>query len=100
VQDLECEAHALSGLADAFYAQGRLRSALQAFVRCVEICDREGLTRFGIANRCMIAIIEAYFGRGYRAVDFELQRERGGGRYLLALGNDGARAEARAHIVD
>ena len=45
-------------------------------------------------------IFEAYFGRGYRAVDFELQRERGGGRYLLALGNDGARAEARAHIVD
>jgi predicted GNAT superfamily acetyltransferase len=29
-------------------------------------------------------IFEAYFGRGYRAVDFELQRERGGGRYLLA----------------
>ena len=24
------------------------------------------------------------FARGYRAVDFELQRERGGGRYLLA----------------
>jgi predicted GNAT superfamily acetyltransferase len=29
-------------------------------------------------------IFEAYFGRGYRAVDFELQRERSGGRYLLA----------------
>jgi predicted GNAT superfamily acetyltransferase len=29
-------------------------------------------------------IFQAYFGRGYRAVDFELQRERGGGRYLLA----------------
>jgi predicted GNAT superfamily acetyltransferase len=31
------------------------------------------------------AIFEAYFGRGYRAVDFELDRERGGGRYLLAM---------------
>ena len=29
-------------------------------------------------------IFAAYFGRGYRAVDFEFQRERGGGRYLLA----------------
>ena len=29
-------------------------------------------------------MFEAYFGRGYRAVDFELQRERGFGRYLLA----------------
>ncbi len=29
-------------------------------------------------------IFATYFRRGYRAVDFELQRERGGGRYLLA----------------
>ncbi len=29
-------------------------------------------------------IFNAYFGRGYRAVDFALERERGGGRYLLA----------------
>jgi predicted GNAT superfamily acetyltransferase len=29
-------------------------------------------------------IFETYFSRGYRAVDFELQRERGRGRYLLA----------------
>jgi predicted GNAT superfamily acetyltransferase len=31
-------------------------------------------------------IFEAYFARGYRAVDFELERERGRGRYLLATG--------------
>jgi predicted GNAT superfamily acetyltransferase len=30
-------------------------------------------------------IFEAYFGRGYRAVDFELQRDLGRGRYLLAV---------------
>ena len=29
-------------------------------------------------------IFQTYFGRGYRAVDFELQRDRGAGRYLLA----------------
>jgi predicted GNAT superfamily acetyltransferase len=34
------------------------------------------------------AIFETYFGRGYRAVDFELQREAGRGRYLLARQED------------
>lgn len=29
-------------------------------------------------------VFETYFGRGYRAVDFELQRQSGRGRYLLA----------------
>jgi predicted GNAT superfamily acetyltransferase len=29
-------------------------------------------------------MFEAYFGKGYRAVDFVLQRDRGFGRYLLA----------------
>jgi predicted GNAT superfamily acetyltransferase len=29
-------------------------------------------------------MFEAYFGKGYRAVDFVLQREAGFGRYLLA----------------
>jgi predicted GNAT superfamily acetyltransferase len=31
-------------------------------------------------------IFQAYFARGYRAVDFELQREQSRGRYLLATG--------------
>jgi predicted GNAT superfamily acetyltransferase len=31
-------------------------------------------------------LFETYFGRGYRAVDFVLQREAGFGRYLLARG--------------
>ena len=30
-------------------------------------------------------IFETYFARGYRAVDFELQRDEGRGRYLLAV---------------
>ena len=30
-------------------------------------------------------IFESYFARGYRAVDFELQKDDGLGRYLLAL---------------
>jgi predicted GNAT superfamily acetyltransferase len=34
-------------------------------------------------------LFERYFSRGYRAVDFALQRERGFGRYLLAKGESG-----------
>ena len=30
-------------------------------------------------------IFETYFARSYRAVDFELQRDEGRGRYLLAV---------------
>jgi predicted GNAT superfamily acetyltransferase len=29
-------------------------------------------------------VFTAYFGRGYRAVDFYLDREQGAGQYLLA----------------
>ncbi len=32
------------------------------------------------------AVFTTYFARGYRVVDFEFERERGGGRYVLAAG--------------
>jgi predicted GNAT superfamily acetyltransferase len=35
-------------------------------------------------------IFEAYFGRGYRAVDFTLARDSGSGRYLLARPDEAA----------
>jgi class 3 adenylate cyclase/tetratricopeptide (TPR) repeat protein len=63
VGDAECEAQALSGIADALYAQGRMRSAQAAFGRCLGICERAGLTRLLPTNQCMVAIIEALFGR-------------------------------------
>ena len=66
--DLEREAQAQSGLADAFYAQGRMRSARAAFSRCVEICERGGFARFAIMNRCMLAVIEHYFGESTAAI--------------------------------
>jgi class 3 adenylate cyclase/tetratricopeptide (TPR) repeat protein len=61
--DAEIEAWALSGLADALYAQGLFHSARDAFVRCLEICERDAMTRFSLMNHCMLAIIDAYFLR-------------------------------------
>ena len=60
--DPEYEAQALSGLADALYAQGRMQSARVLFGRCVDRFTAAGLMRSTIMNRCMIAIIDAYNG--------------------------------------
>lgn len=60
--DVECEAQALSGLADALYAQGRMRSAHSAFLRCLDLCARESLTRLALPNHCMVAILDVYLG--------------------------------------
>ena len=67
-RDAECEAQAYSGLGDAHYAQGRMRSAHDAFTRCVAICERERLTRFAIMNNAMIAIVDTWLGEGDAAL--------------------------------
>ena len=74
--DAECEAQALSGVADALYAQGQMRSAQSAFRRCLDICERAGLTRLMPMNRCMVAIVDALFGR----IDSALAQFRGARR--------------------
>jgi len=58
--DAEGEAHALSGLADVLYAEGRMRSSLAAFEQCLALCDRLGLVRYSLNNRCMLAVVHAY----------------------------------------
>jgi len=50
--DTDCQAQALSGLGDAEYARGRMRSALGYFRRCVALSD--GKLRIAGANRCMV----------------------------------------------
>jgi tetratricopeptide (TPR) repeat protein len=40
-----------------------MRSAQAAFLRCLDICERAGLTRLMPTNQCMVAIVEALFGR-------------------------------------
>ncbi len=65
--DPEWEARSLSGLADADYASGRMRSALDRFTRCVELCETHGLPRIALPNRVMIGFCRGYltdFDRG------------------------------------
>lgn len=65
--DPEWEARSLSGLADADYASGRMRSAFDLFTRCVALCEQHGLPRIALPNRVMIGHCRAYltdFDRG------------------------------------
>lgn len=59
--DPEWEARALSGLADADYASGRMRTALQRFARCVELCEKNGLPNIALPNRVMLGHCGLYF---------------------------------------
>ena len=59
----ECEAHALSGLGDAHYAQGRMRTALEQFRQCVRMCAKHGWVRIEIPNRCMVAFCLLFCNR-------------------------------------
>ena len=52
--DSEWEARALSGLADADYLEGRMRTAYANFQACLALCDRHGHARIAIANRVMV----------------------------------------------
>ncbi|RKH63783.1 adenylate/guanylate cyclase domain-containing protein [Corallococcus sp. AB049A] len=56
----EREAHALSGLGDAYYAQGRMQSARGYFHECLELCRRFGFGKIEAANRFMIATVRIY----------------------------------------
>lgn len=53
-QSVEGEALALSGLGDAHYLAGRMRTAGEQFRECVEVCQQHGLRRVEVANRHMI----------------------------------------------
>src|SRR5690606_22574721 len=52
----DAEARALSGLADALYAQGRMLTAGTYFERCIALARQHGLGRIEVANRCMAAL--------------------------------------------
>ena len=65
----EAEARSLGGLADAAYAQGRMRTAFDHFSRCVALSREHGFGRIEVANRSMVGFSRLYLnearqGRG------------------------------------
>ncbi|SAK78258.1 adenylate/guanylate cyclase [Caballeronia catudaia] len=56
----EAEARALGGLADAAYAQGRMKSAFEYFSGAVALAREHGFGRIEVANRSMIGFSRMY----------------------------------------
>ncbi len=56
----EAEARALGGLADAAYAQGKMRSAFAHFSGCVALSREHGFGRIEVANRSMVGFSRVY----------------------------------------
>ena len=56
----EDEAKALSGLGDAHYAGGRMKTSLEHFLRCQGLCRAHGLGRIEVGTLYMIAWTRLY----------------------------------------
>jgi tetratricopeptide (TPR) repeat protein len=63
----EAEARALGGLADAAYAQGRMRTAFEHFKQCIELSQRHGFGRIEVANRSMLGFSRVYLNQTRQA---------------------------------
>jgi tetratricopeptide (TPR) repeat protein len=63
----EAEARALGGLADAAYAQGKMRSAFEHFSRCVALSRQYGFGRIEVANRSMVGFSRIYLNEAMQA---------------------------------
>jgi tetratricopeptide (TPR) repeat protein len=63
----EAEARALGGLADAAYAQGKMRTAFEYFSRCVALCQEHGFGRIEVANRPMVGFSRIYLNEARQA---------------------------------
>jgi class 3 adenylate cyclase/tetratricopeptide (TPR) repeat protein len=65
----EAEARALGGLADAAYAQGRMRTAFEHFSRCVALSRQHGFGRIEVANRSMAGFSRIYLNEAGKALE-------------------------------
>ncbi len=63
----EAEARSLGGLADAAYAQGRMRTAFEHFSRCVALSREHGFGRIEVANWSMVGFSRMYLNEAKEA---------------------------------
>jgi len=62
LEDAEFEARALSGLGDADYTEGRIRSAFARFDACLALCEAHGFAHIAIPNRVIRGHCRSYLG--------------------------------------
>ena len=93
-QSPELTARALGGMADAFYARGRMRSALSTLERCIDAARRAGAGAVEIANRPMAGITQCFMLR------LDAMQEVGETARLMARQAQNSRAELIAlHVL-
>jgi class 3 adenylate cyclase/predicted ATPase len=106
LDDKEWEARALSGLADAYYLEGRMRTASEHFRACVALSDQHGFLRVAIANRVMVGHCRLYLNEFDAALaDMLASRDaavRIGDRYaeMIALQSSGLLLTACARYAE
>lgn len=69
IGDAELEARALGGLGDAAYASGHMRTALDHFQRCSELCRARGFGRIDVSVRFMVGHCLRYQNQVEAALD-------------------------------
>ncbi len=65
----QIEARAVGGLGDAYYLRGRMKTAYEHFVACVDLCRRHGFEYIEAANQPMIGWSSLYLHSYAEAVD-------------------------------
>jgi tetratricopeptide (TPR) repeat protein len=85
------EARALSGLGDAHYLLGRMRTAHSHFARCIDLCRAHGFGRIEVANLAMRGATRFYAAEAAAAIE----DSRAAADLAIHLGNRRAEAIAR-----
>ncbi len=67
-QDSNAEAKALGGLGDAAYAQGKMVTACNYFMQCLELCSCFDLAQVEAANRFMLGTTRIYLNETEQAL--------------------------------
>jgi class 3 adenylate cyclase/tetratricopeptide (TPR) repeat protein len=89
----EDEARALSGLGDAYYALGRMVTALKHYRQCIDLCRRHGFARIATGNQYMIAWTRMYQNEIEESLEDALESIRAAHRVRYQ------RAEMVAHLT-
>lgn len=100
VADTMSEARALSGLGDASYSSGRMRTAYGYFRRCVELARTHGHLDIEAANSYMIAWCRVYLnevsnGASEARAAVAEERRNDAGSETAMRGGEGDRVGAR-----
>ncbi len=83
IGDAELEARALGGLGDAAYASGRMRTAVEHFQRCSELCRARGFGRIDVSVRFMIGHCLRY----QNEIEAALDEHARGAQASIEVGN-------------